>query len=114
MSFTQEKFLRDKEEKIKSLIKEGNPRFTKIVNFLHLYYRLKNLSGKAPIFYVFEAVYIKELSLPAWKLALYCNLSRTTLFNYRNEIISDFNICLTENLINEKIILHTEEKHDSK
>lgn len=102
MNFTNEKFLREKENRIKLLISHKEIQYIKAFTFLHKHYALKNLSGKAPMLSVFEAIYIKNLNLPAWQLAIYCNLSRTTLFNYRNAIVKDFYICLTENLINNK------------
>lgn len=109
MSFTKEKFLRDKEKSIKNLMESGDTDFINVFNFLHKHYHLKYFAGDTPIFYVFEAIYIKRIKLPAWKLAQYCNLSRTALFNYRNKIINDFSICLRENIINEEIALTTEE-----
>ena len=102
MKNTNEELLRDKENRIKTLISHGEIRFIETFDFLHKYYVLNNLSGKAPVISVFEAIYIKNLNLPAWRLAICCNLSRTTLFNYRNKIINDFNKCLTENLVSEQ------------
>ena len=102
MKNTHEKLLRDKENRIKTWISHGTVEATKTFNFLHSYYMLNELSGKTPIISVFEAIYIKKLNLPAWKLANKCNLSRTTLFNYRNAIVKDFYICLSQGVIFEE------------
>ncbi len=103
MKITNEKYLRNKENRIKSLISLGESKTKRIFNFLYKYYLLKDLSGQTPILPVFESIYIKNLTLPAWKLAQHCNMSRTTLFNYRNKIIQDFYLCLSKNLISEEI-----------
>ena len=91
---TKEHFLRNKESTIKAQISNGNQLYVQIYEFLYKYYSLQRLSGGAPLMSVFEAIYIKKLSLPAWKLANYCHISRSTLFNYRNEIVNAFNTCL--------------------
>ncbi|MBE5734484.1 MAG: hypothetical protein E7347_05500 [Clostridiales bacterium] len=93
---TKEDFLRNKENKIISLITCGDNLYVQAYNFLYNHYFLKELSSGCSIITVFKAIYIKKLSLPAWKLANYCNISRTTLFNYRNEIVNNFNTCLSE------------------
>ena len=103
MKNTHEELLREKENRIKSWISHGEMEVIKTFHFLHKYYALNNLSGKAPVLCVFEAIYIKKLNLPAWKLAICCNLSRTTLFNYRNLIVKDFYLCLTQGLISKEI-----------
>ena len=110
MKNTHEELLREKENRIKLLISRGETKCTKAFHFLHKYYVLNNLSGKAPVLSVFEAIYVKNLNLPAWRLANSCNLSRTTLFNYRNAIVKDFYTCLTKNLINEEISITDGEK----
>ena len=92
--FTKEDFLRNKENKIKTLISCGDHLYVKAYNFLYNHYFLKALSDGSPIMSVFEAIYIDKLSLPAWKLANYCHVSRTSLFNYRNEIVNNFHTCL--------------------
>ncbi len=93
---TKEDFLRNKENKLKSQIYNGEQLYIQIYNFLYNYYSLRALSSGSPIMKVFEAIYIKKLSLPAWKLANYCHISRTSLFNYRNEIVNNFNTCLSK------------------
>ena len=92
--FAKEDFLRNKENKIKTLIYCGDHLYVKTYNFLYNYYFLKALSSGSPILTVFESIYMDNLSLPAWKLAIHCNVSRTSLFNYRNEIINNFYTCL--------------------
>ena len=101
---TKENFLRDKENKIKNLVSSGDDFFVKTFNFLYVYYLLKNLFTQSPILSVFIAIYIKKLKFPAWKLANYCNLSRSSLFNYRNEIVRNFESCLNERLIEKESI----------
>lgn len=96
---TKEEFLRDKENNIKLQISLGNEDYANAFNFLHDYYIFKSLSDCSPELAIFDAIYIKRLDMPTWKLAQYCNVSRTTLFKYRNEIIKNFNICLTKNFI---------------
>ncbi len=103
MEITNEKFLREKENRIKLSISHGEIHFVATFNFLHKYYTLNTLTGKTPILSVFDAIYVENLDLPAWKLANYCHISRTTLFNYRNLIIKDFNICISKNLIFDEI-----------
>ncbi len=109
MNNADERFLRDKENRIKLLLSNGEISFINAFNFLHKYYSLSNAVGKTPILPVFEAIYIKNIELPAWRLANYCNISRSTLFNYRNAIINDFNACLSENIINDEIAVTKEE-----
>ncbi len=110
MEITNEKFLRKKENRIKSSISHGEIHFIATFNFLHKYYTLNTLAGKTPVLSVFDAIYIKNLDLPAWKLAIYCNVSRTTLFNYRNAIVKDFYICLQQKLISKEISITDGEK----
>ncbi len=112
MKTTNEKSLREKENRIKCLISHGETNFTETFDFLHKHYVLKNLSGKEPILTVFEAIYINNTDLPAWKLALYCNLSRTTVFNYRNTIVNDFYICLSKKLATQEIAPTKGESND--
>ena len=108
MDTANDKFLRDKENRIKLLFSSGAVPFVSTFDFLHKLYTHKNSSGKTPILPVFEAIYIKKIQLPAWKLAIYCNVSRSTLFNYRNTIVNDFNTYINENLITE--IAYTKEE----
>lgn len=108
MRVTEEKLLREKENAIKTHINRGDVKFVNTFNFLRNHYALKNWAGKAPVLPVFEAIYIKNVHYPAWKLALYCNVSRSTLFNYRNAIINDFYLCLNENLLTEEIAITKE------
>ena len=103
MKITNEKVLREKENKIKLLISREEINYVCAFNFLHKHYYLKSLTGKTPILPVFEAIYVKKINLPAWKLAIYCNVSRSTLFAYRNIIIKDFNVCLSANLFNQEV-----------
>ena len=93
---TKEDFLRNKENKIKAQVSNGDQLYVQAYNFLYNYYSLKSLSSGSPVLLVFEAIYVKKLILPAWKLANHCNVSRTSLFNYRNEIVNNFNTCLTK------------------
>lgn len=93
---TKENLLRNKENKIKNQIRNGKHPYIQIYKFLYNYYSLRTLSNGSLVSIVFEAIYIKSLSLPAWKLANYCHISRTSLFNYRNEIVNDFNTCLSK------------------
>lgn len=93
---TKEEFLKNKENKIKARISNGDQLYVRIYNFLYNYYSLRTFSNGTPVMIVFEAIYIKNLSLPAWKLANFCHISRTTLFNYRNEIVNAFNTCLSK------------------
>ena len=103
MKITNDKFLREKENKIKFLLSQKEISYLNAFNFLYKHYSLKNLTGKAPILHVFEAIYVKKINLPALKLAIYCNVSRSTLFAYRNIIIKDFNVCLSANLFNQEV-----------
>ena len=109
MNNADEKFLRDKENRIKLLLSRGDISFIKAFNFLYKYYSLDNVSGKTPVLSVFEAIYIKNIKLPAWRLAIYCNISRSTLFNYRNLIVSAFHMCINENIITDDVALTKEE-----
>ena len=109
MTFTHEEFLRNKENRIKKSIHHGESVFTQTFDFLHKYYTLKDLSGDTPILCVFEAIYIQNVNIPSWKLAIKCNLSRTTLFNYRNQIVKDFYTCIDEHLIEFEVATTKEE-----
>lgn len=99
MKSINEKFLRDKENEIKLLISRRDNQCINAFNFLHKHYVLKDLTGNKPILSVFESIYVNNVNVSAWKLAGDCNLSRSTVFNYRNIIVNDFNICLSTKFI---------------
>ena len=65
MISTNEKFLRNKENRIKLLLTNREISFLHAFNFLYNYYSFNNFAGKTPIFSVFEAIYIKNIKLPA-------------------------------------------------
>lgn len=97
-NYTNEKFLRHKEDKIKKLISNGEKFFIETFDSLHYLYSLENRLYNTPTLSVFEAVYINNLKLPAWKLANILCLSRTTLFNYRNKIVKNFETYLEKEM----------------
>ena len=112
MISTNEKFLRNKENRIKLLLTNREISFLHAFNFLYNYYSFNNFAGKTPIFSVFEAIYIKNIKLPAWQLAIQCNISRSTLFNYRNAIVNAFYMCVNENIITDKVAITKEETNE--
>ena len=87
---TKERKLAREETYIKNLILSNNKCYVDAFNFIHDHYLLDYLLGKSNYFSVFKAIYIENITLPKWKLAQYCNVSRTTLFDYRKDIIRCF------------------------
>ena len=99
---SNEKTLRDKENYIINSIKSDQLFFDNFL-FLYKHYLLNFRMGKSNHFPVLKAIYIENLNLPAWKLAYHCNISRTVLFDYRNDIIDCFYFCLNNNIIFEEV-----------
>ena len=95
---TKERNLASKETVIKNLINSNDKFSVDAFNFIYNHYRLDYLIGKSYYFLVLKAIYIENVDLPKWKLAQYCNVSRTTLFEYRHEIIDCFYTCLKERI----------------
>ncbi len=87
--------LRAREENIKRLI-ETDGRYQEAYRMVRFYYEMNYKMGKSYHSRVFRAIYEGGMEKLQWKLANECNLSRTTLFDYRNEIVKCFEICLEE------------------
>ena len=96
--------LRDKENIIKKRISDGEGFYPQSFIHLYKYYLSRNLFNQSPVFSVFIAVYVDKVNMPAWKLAIKLNISRTTLFNYRNEIVKNFETYLSNPLDSELAI----------
>lgn len=85
--------LREKEERLKQLIKTDE-RYVLAYAMVSLYYETSYAMGKSHHYTVFKAIYADGAKKLQWKLAVDCNVARTTLFNYRNDIIKCFEICI--------------------
>ena len=99
---TKERDLTKHENIIKNLI-ASDKRYADAFHLVYNHYRLDYLMGKSNYFLVLKAVYIENINLSKWKLAQYCKVSRTSLFDYRHDIIKFFYTCLNEIIINKDI-----------
>lgn len=96
--FTKDASLKEKESVIKNLIKNDNKVAQTIFYNIYHHFLLEYEMQKSNQFTVFCAIYVNDINVPAWKLANHCNVSRTTLFNYRNDIIKYFETCLDKKI----------------
>ncbi len=101
--FTKDISLKDKENKIKELIRHNDRVAKNVFDSIYNYFSFGQKFQKSNHLIVFNAIYVNNINGPAWKVANYCNMSRTTLFNYRNNIIKYFEICLKENFVLDKL-----------
>ncbi len=97
-SHTKDRELTKKEKIIIDQINSNNQLYIKTFNFIYNHYFINYLMAKSNHFLVLKAVYIEKIDFPKWKLAHYCNISKTSLFDYRNDIINCFYTCLKENI----------------
>ena len=95
-SYTYDKSLGEKENQILSLVYSGNEHYLNAFNFVHKFYRINYRLHKSNHLAVFKTVYIEKSKLPAWKLASSCNITQSTLFRLRNEIVECFCACLED------------------
>ncbi len=102
--FTKDRELTRKENLIKDLIRT-NDQYYEVFTLLYNYYRLDYLRGKSNYFLVFKAIYIENIKLKHWNYADYCHVSKTTLYDYRHEIIDFFYTCLNDNISLEEIAI---------
>ena len=96
---TKERELTAKEIHIKNLINSKDERFVSAFSFIQKHYRIDYILGKSNHYLVFKAIYISNIDIPKWKMAICCHVSRTTLFVYRHDIIKCFNTYINENLL---------------
>ena len=99
----KERDLTKQENIIKNLIASDDKRYADAFHLVYNYYRLDYLMGKSNYFLVLKAVYAENVNLSKWKLAQHCKVSRTSLFDYRHDIIKCFYISLNEIIIKEDI-----------
>ncbi len=111
---TKDRVLTAKETHIENLINSGDKRYLDAFNFVYQHYQVDYLMNKSNHFLVFKAIYIKKLKLPKWKMALYCHVSRTTLFVYRHDIIDCFYTCINENVATEEISITKGSNNDNR
>ncbi len=95
-NLTNEKLLRVKELRIYCLIDKNDLTAISVLKWLDVYYFIEDLNKRTVFHKVFIEVYIKRTKTPKWKLALLCNVSESTLFRIRRNIIDCFNICYDE------------------
>ena len=106
--FAKDEKLKNKENSIINLVYSediyGHILFNKVREYFETDFELQ----KSSVLPIFNAIYIEKLNMPAWKLAIKCNVSRSCLFNYRNSIIECF-LLIMKKLENEKAVAVTEE-----
>lgn len=102
-NFTKVESLRDKENKIKTLIKSGNKTYATAFNFIYKMYKINSNRGKSNHYNVFKSIYIDEQILPAWQLANLCHVAESTLYRLRNDIIDFFYAYLENENLSEEI-----------
>lgn len=89
----KEKYLRSKERKLKALIKTDE-RYKKAFFKMYSYYEIDDKMNRSNVFTVLKKIYIDNVTKASWYLAYICNISRTTLFGHRNEMLKCFEVCL--------------------
>ena len=90
--------LSHKEKLIIDQLDSNDYLYTQTFNFIYNHYLVNFLMSKSNHFLVLKAVYLEKIDFPKWKLANYCNISKTSLYDYRNDIINCFYTCLKENI----------------
>lgn len=95
-NLTNEKLLKIKEFHIYCLLDKNDVTAISVINNLNIYYFIEDLNKRTVYHKVFQHVYIKRTKTPKWKLAVLCNVSESTLFRIRRNIIDCFNICYDE------------------
>ena len=103
--FTKDRKLTKKENLIKKLITSNDCRYYETFYLIYNYYRLDYLRGKSNYFLVFNAIYIENKKLSHWNLADYCHVSKTSLYDYRHEIIDFFYTCLNYNITMKEVAI---------
>lgn len=87
------KLLKDKEAEILKLV-ETDERYKlayQVVQFFYIIgYELNKSNGNE----VFKRIYVEKVDVEQWQKAILCNMSRTTFFEYRHEIINCFEVCI--------------------
>lgn len=100
---TKDRQLTKKEKHIINLLNSNDTLCLKTFNLVYSHYLINFLMSKSNHFLVLKAIYLDGIDFPKWSLANYCNISRTALFNYRNDIIDCFYTCLNENIVTAEI-----------
>ncbi len=95
-NLTNEKLLKIKEFRIFCLIDNKDTAAINVINYLNIYYFIEDLNKRTVFHKVFDYVYVKRAKIPKWKLAIICNVSESTLFRIRRNIIDCFYICYDE------------------
>ncbi len=95
---TKDRSLTAKENVIKNLINSNNEDAVNAFVFMYNHYQFEYVTGNSNYFPVLKAIYVENVKMPKWKLAQYCGVSRTTLFDYRHEIIRCFYLCINNAL----------------
>ena len=101
--YTKDRELTKKEKRIINLLHSNDNLYIKTFTLVYNHYWINYLMAKSNHFLVLKAIYLDKITFPKWALANYCNISRTTLFDYRNDIINCFDTCLKENIATEEI-----------
>ena len=94
--FTKDLDLSQKEYKIIDAVRSGDGIFRDAFYSLYHYFKVGYLRQKSNLFPVFEGIYVHniDMNMECWKIANFFHISRTTLFNYRNEIVNCFDAYL--------------------
>ena len=100
---TKDRELSKKEKRIINLLLSNDSLYAKTFALVHNHYLINYLMAKSNHYLVLKAIYLDKINFPKWALANHCNISRTTLFDYRNDIINCFETCLKENITMEEI-----------
>ena len=100
---TKDRELTKKEKRIINLLSSNDNLYIRTFNLVYNHYLIDYLMSKSNHFIVLKAIYLDKISFPKWALANYCNISRSSLFDYRNDIIDCFYTCLKGNIATEEI-----------
>lgn len=99
---TKDRQLTQKENHIINLLSANDTLYIKTFDLVYNHYLINFLMSKSNHFLVLKAVYVEKVPFAKWSLANYCHISKSTLFDYRNDIIDCFHMCLKENIVTEE------------
>lgn len=102
---TKERELSQEENLIISFINSDSKLHIKTFALVYNHYMINYLMFKSNHLIVLKAIYLENHNVPKWALANYCNMSKTTFYDYRHDIIDCFYTCLKENIALEELSL---------
>ncbi len=93
---TNDSYLKIREFYIYRLLDSDDQTAISVLEKLKIYYSIEDLNKKTVYYKVLNCLYIKRDTIPKWKLANLCNVSESTLFRIRRNILNYFLNCYDE------------------